>query len=51
MRLLYAFDLLEFDGEDLRPTAPERAQGEAGDAAARAPAGVAFNEHTDEDSG
>jgi hypothetical protein len=43
--MLYAFDLLEFNGEDLwlLPL------GDGKTKLARVPAGIAFNEHTDED--
>jgi bifunctional non-homologous end joining protein LigD len=44
--ILYAFDLLELDGEDLRrlPLVEREAK-----LLARAPAGLIFNEHNDED--
>jgi hypothetical protein len=43
--MLYAFDRLEFNGEDLwlLPL------GDGKTKLARVPAGIAFNEHTDED--
>jgi ATP-dependent DNA ligase len=44
--MLYAFDLLEFDGEDLRPLPLSERKAKL---LARAPAGIVFNEHTDED--
>ena len=46
--MLYAFDLLELDGEDLSAAAARRAQGELARLLARA-VGIVFNEHTDED--
>jgi bifunctional non-homologous end joining protein LigD len=49
--MLYAFDLLEFDGEDLRPRPLSERKVKQAKLLARAPAGIAFNEHTDEDGG
>jgi ATP-dependent DNA ligase len=47
--LLYAFDLLELDGEDLRPGPLSDRKARLARLLARAPAGIVFNEHTDED--
>jgi bifunctional non-homologous end joining protein LigD len=47
--LLYAFDLLEHDGEDLRPRPLSDRKARLARLLARVPAGIEFNEHTDED--
>jgi bifunctional non-homologous end joining protein LigD len=47
--MLYAFDLLEFDGKDLRPLALSERKAKLARLLARAPASIQFNEHTDED--
>jgi bifunctional non-homologous end joining protein LigD len=48
--LLYAFDLLEHDGEDLRPRPLGERKAKLARLLARASAGVVLNEHTDEDA-
>jgi bifunctional non-homologous end joining protein LigD len=47
--ILYAFDLLELDGEDLRPLPLGARKAKLARLLARKPAGIIFNEHTDED--
>src|SRR5580704_5969621 len=46
--ILQAFDLLELDGEDLRPLPLNQRKDRLARLLARAPAGIAINEHTDE---
>jgi len=46
--LLYAFDLPELDGEDLRPLPLAERKAKLARLLARVAAGIAFNEHTDE---
>jgi bifunctional non-homologous end joining protein LigD len=47
--ILQAFDLLELDGEDLRPLPLGKRKPRLARLLARAQAGIALNEHTDED--
>jgi ATP-dependent DNA ligase len=47
--LLYAFDLPELDGEDLRPLPLAERKAKLARLLARVAAGIAFNQHTDED--
>ena len=47
--MLYAFDLLEFNGEDLRPLPLAERKAKLARLLARKPLGIAFNEHTDAD--
>jgi ATP-dependent DNA ligase len=47
--MLYAFDLLELDVEDLRPLTLVERKAKLARLLARAPAGIVFNEHTVED--
>jgi bifunctional non-homologous end joining protein LigD len=47
--MLYAFDLLEFNNADLRPRPLVERKAKLGKLLARASAGIAFNEHTEED--
>jgi bifunctional non-homologous end joining protein LigD len=47
--ILYAFDLLELDGEDLRLLPLGERKAKLARLLARKPAGIVFNEHTDED--
>jgi bifunctional non-homologous end joining protein LigD len=47
--LLYAFDLLELDGEDLRPRPLGERKARLAKLLARKPIAIVFNEHTDED--
>jgi bifunctional non-homologous end joining protein LigD len=47
--ILYAFDLLELNGEDLRPLPLSARKAKLARLLARKPAGIIFNEHTDED--
>jgi bifunctional non-homologous end joining protein LigD len=47
--MLYAFDLLELDGEDPRPLPLGERKAKLAKLLARAPLGIVFNEHTDED--
>jgi bifunctional non-homologous end joining protein LigD len=47
--MLYAFDLLESDGKDLRPLPLSERKARLSKLLARAPVGIVFNEHTDED--
>jgi bifunctional non-homologous end joining protein LigD len=46
--ILQAFDLLELDGEDLRPLPLGQRKPRLARLLARAAAGIALNEHTDE---
>jgi bifunctional non-homologous end joining protein LigD len=46
--ILYAFDLLELDGEDLRPQPLSARKAKLARLLARKPAWIVFNEHTDE---
>jgi bifunctional non-homologous end joining protein LigD len=47
--ILQAFDLLELDGEDLRPSMLGKRKVRLARLLARAPPGIELNEHTDED--
>ena len=47
--ILYAFDLLELDGADLRPLPLSDRKAKLARLLARKPAGIVLNEHTDED--
>jgi bifunctional non-homologous end joining protein LigD len=47
--MLYAFDLLELNGKDLRPLPLGDRKAELGRLLAGSAAGLVFNEHTDED--
>jgi bifunctional non-homologous end joining protein LigD len=47
--MLYAFDLLELNGGDLRPLLLVDRKARLARLLARAPAGIVYNEHTDED--
>jgi len=47
--LLQAFDLLELDGEDLRPLPFEKRKAKLSRLLARTNVGIALNEHTDAD--
>jgi bifunctional non-homologous end joining protein LigD len=47
--MLYAFDLVELDGKDLRPQPLGDRKAKLAKLLARAPVGIIFNEHTDED--
>jgi hypothetical protein len=47
--LLYAFDLPELDGEDLRPFPLGERKAKLARLLARKPAGIVYNEHTEED--
>ena len=47
--MLYAFDLLELNGEDLRVLPLGERKAKLAKLLARPPAGIVFNEHTDED--
>jgi ATP-dependent DNA ligase len=47
--ILYAFDLLEFDGEDFRPLPLAQGKAQLARLLARMNAGIAVNEHTDDD--
>jgi bifunctional non-homologous end joining protein LigD len=47
--MLYAFDLLEFNGEDLRPLPLAKRKAKLARLLARKPLGIEFNEHTDAD--
>jgi bifunctional non-homologous end joining protein LigD len=47
--MLYAFDLLELDGRDLQPLPLGERKAKLAKLLARAPVGILFNEHTDED--
>jgi bifunctional non-homologous end joining protein LigD len=47
--ILYAFDLLELNGKDLRPMPLSERRTKLAQLLARAPTGIVFNEHTNED--
>jgi bifunctional non-homologous end joining protein LigD len=47
--MLYAFDLQEFNGEDLRPLPLAERKAKLARLLARKPLGIVFNEHTDAD--
>jgi bifunctional non-homologous end joining protein LigD len=47
--ILQAFDLLELDGEDLRPLPLGKRKDRLARLLARVPVGIALNQHTDED--
>jgi bifunctional non-homologous end joining protein LigD len=47
--MLYAFDLLELNGKDLRPLPLSERKARLARLLARAPIGIVFNEHTDHD--
>jgi bifunctional non-homologous end joining protein LigD len=47
--ILYAFDLLELDGEDLRPRPLGERKARLAKLLGRKTGGILFNEHTDED--
>jgi bifunctional non-homologous end joining protein LigD len=47
--LLYAFDLLEFDGEDYRPQPLHARKARLEKLLAKAPAGIQYNEHVEGD--
>jgi bifunctional non-homologous end joining protein LigD len=47
--MLYAFDLLELNGEDLRPLPLAKRKAKLARLLARKPLGIVFNEHTDRD--
>jgi ATP-dependent DNA ligase len=47
--MLYAFDLLELNGMDLRPLPLAERKAKLAQLLGRAPAGIVFNEHNDED--
>jgi bifunctional non-homologous end joining protein LigD len=47
--MLYAFDLLELDGEDLRPLPLGKRKARLARLLARVSAGIALNDHTDDD--
>jgi len=47
--MLYAFDLLELNGEDLRPLPLAKRKAKLARLLARKPLGIEFNEHTDAD--
>jgi bifunctional non-homologous end joining protein LigD len=47
--MLYAFDLLELDGQDFRPLSLGERKAKLAKLLARAPIGIAYNEHTDDD--
>jgi bifunctional non-homologous end joining protein LigD len=47
--LLYAFDLLELDGEDLRPQPLHARKARLEALLAKAPAGIQYNEHAEGD--
>jgi bifunctional non-homologous end joining protein LigD len=47
--ILYAFDLLELDGKDMRPMPLSARKPKLARLLARKPAGIVFNEHTDEE--
>jgi len=47
--ILQAFDLLELDGEDLRPVMLGKRKARLARLLARAPPGIELNDHTDED--
>ena len=47
--LLYAFDLLELDGEDIRPQPLHARKARLAELLAKAPAGIQYNEHVEGD--
>ena len=47
--MLYAFDLLELDGEDLRPRPLGERKARLAKLVGRSDRGIVYNEHTDED--
>jgi len=47
--MLYAFDLLELDSKDLRPLPLSERKAKLARLLARAPTGIVYNEHTDQD--
>src|ERR1700674_3077180 len=47
--MVYAFDLLELDGKDLRALPLGERKAKLAKVLARAPVGIAFNEHTNKD--
>jgi bifunctional non-homologous end joining protein LigD len=47
--MLYAFDLLELNGKDLRPLPLSERKAKLARLLASAPVAIVFNEHTDED--
>jgi bifunctional non-homologous end joining protein LigD len=47
--MLYAFDLLDLDGKDIRTLPLAERKAKLAKLLARAPVGIVFNEHTDED--
>jgi bifunctional non-homologous end joining protein LigD len=47
--ILYAFDLPEFNAKDQRPSPLVERKAKLAKLLARAPAGIIYNEHTDED--
>jgi bifunctional non-homologous end joining protein LigD len=47
--MLYAFDLLELNGKDFRPLPLGELKDRLARLLARVPAGIVFNEHTDDD--
>jgi bifunctional non-homologous end joining protein LigD len=47
--ILYGFDLLEFDGEDLRPRPLAERKARLPKLVGRSDRGIVYNEHTDED--
>jgi bifunctional non-homologous end joining protein LigD len=47
--ILYAFDLLELDGEDLRPRPLGERKAKLAKLLSRKTGGIVFNEHADED--
>jgi bifunctional non-homologous end joining protein LigD len=47
--MLYAFDLLELNGEDLRPLPLADRKAKLAKLLARSRTGIVFNEHTDQD--
>jgi bifunctional non-homologous end joining protein LigD len=47
--MLYAFDLLQLNGEDLRSLPLGERKAKLAKLLVRAPVGIVFNEHTDED--
>ena len=47
--LLYAFDLLELDGEDFRPQPLHARKARLAKLLAKAPAGIQYNEHVEGD--
>jgi bifunctional non-homologous end joining protein LigD len=47
--ILYAFDLLELDGDDLRPQPLGECKAKLAKLLGRKTGGIVFNEHTDED--